>query len=248
MGFREKIKVYRLLPGWYDSANANQKELRNYQGEYGMGKDDAAVKGSTGWPRIAGRYALAVVLVALAVLARRWLVGGFGPMPLFITFYPAVLIAAAVAGGGPGITATILSGLAANYWFIDPYSSFAVYSMNDAIALGIFIGVGLVLSILLERLRRSQWIKAVNAAQEQELALLNMGNLVSLDPDNRIVHWSTGCCRVYGFDVAEAQGRDIDDLLHTRSAQPLEQIRRDLMTHNHWEGEFTRRRKDGAPP
>jgi len=211
-----------------------------------MDKDDAAVRGGTGWRRFAGRYAMTAALVVLAVLARRWLVGSFGPMPLFITFYPAVLIAAAIAGGGPGIVATILSSLAASYWFIEPYGSFAIQSMNEAIALGIFIGVGLVLSLLLERLRRLQWIKAVNAAQEQELALLNMGNLVVLDLDNRIVRWSSGCHRLYGFEAAETKGRDADDLLQTRSAQPLELIRRDLMTHNHWEGEFTRRRKDGT--
>jgi PAS domain S-box-containing protein len=211
-----------------------------------MSKNDATLTGKSGWPGIVIRYALAVALVILAVLARRWLVGSFGPMPLFITFYPAVLIAAAIAGGGPGIIATLLSGLAATYWFIEPFGSFAIHSTNDAIALGIFISVGLVLSILLERLRRSQWIKAVNTAQEQELALLNMGNLMSLDPDHHIVHWSSGCHRLYGFNATEAQGRDVDDLLQTRSAQPLEQIRRYLMTHNHWEGEFTRRRKDGT--
>ena len=50
----------------------------------------------------------------------------FGPLPTFITLYPAVLLAASIGGGGPGILATVLSALAADYWFLPPYGSFSV--------------------------------------------------------------------------------------------------------------------------
>jgi len=208
-------------------------------------RDIKTVKNNADWPRIAIRYAVAVALAAVAVWTRRWLVNSFGPMPLFITFYPAVLLAASIAGGGPGILTSVLSSLAASYWFIAPYQSFAINAPNDVIALGIFFCVSLTLSILMERLRRARWLKAVSVAHEQDLALLDMRNLVSLDLDRRIVRWSKGCSRLYGFDAQEAQGRPVDELLKTTFTQPLEQIRVDLMEHNYWEGELTRQRKDG---
>ena len=34
--------------------------------------------------------------------AARWLVAAFGPLPTFVTFYPAVLLVASIGGGGPG--------------------------------------------------------------------------------------------------------------------------------------------------
>jgi PAS domain S-box-containing protein len=203
------------------------------------------VKDNADWPRIAIRYTVAVALVAVAVSTRRWLVNSFGPMPLFITFYPAVLMAASVAGGGPGILASILSSLAASYWFIAPYNSFTINAPNDAIALGLFFCVSLTLSILMERLHHARWLKAVSIAHEQDLALLDMRNLISLDMDRRIVRWSKGCNRLYGFDEQEAHGRLVDELLKTTFAQPVRQILSDLMEHNYWEGELTRQRKDG---
>ncbi|MDR3578495.1 MAG: PAS domain-containing protein [Oryzomonas sp.] len=203
------------------------------------------MKDNADWPRIAIRYTVTVALVAAAVSTRRWLVNSFGPMPIFITFYPAVLMAASISGGGPGILASVLSSLAASYWFIAPYHSFAVNAPNDAVALGLFFCVSLTLSILMERLRRARWLKAVSVAHEQDLALLDMGNLISLDMDRRIVRWSNGCSRLYGFDAQEAHGRLVDELLKTTLTQPLEQILPDLMEHNYWEGELIRQRKDG---
>jgi PAS domain S-box-containing protein len=198
------------------------------------------------WPRIAIRYAFAVAVVALSTGLRWWLVGSVGPMPLFVTWYPAVLLVATIAGGGPGIVATLLSALAADYWFIEPYRQFSILGASDAVATGIFTGTGIFLSILAERLRRARWAEAVSVTQEQELALLNMGNLLALDLDHRIVRWSEGCRRLYGFDARDAQGQLTHKLLQTHFAQPLEQIHSDLLEKGHWEGEVTRRRKDGA--
>ena len=198
------------------------------------------------WRGIAIRYTFALAMVALAILVRHWLVSTFGPLPTFVIFYPAVLLVASIAGGGPGIMATLLSVLAADYWYFPPYNSFAISSPNDAIALGIFGGASMFLCLLAERLRRARWAEAVSVTQEQELALLDMGNLLALDLDRRIVRWSAGCCRLYGFDALEAQGQMADELLQTCSSQPLEQIQRDLLERGHWEGELNRRSKDGT--
>ena len=121
-------------------------------------------------------YASAVVIVAVAAVLRWRLVDSFGPLPTFLTFYPAVLLVASIGGGGPGILATVLSALAADYWFIPPYGSFRVEAPNDVLALGIFTGTGLFLSVLAERLRRARWAEAVSVAQEQQLEELSRLN------------------------------------------------------------------------
>ena len=82
----------------------------------------------------------------------------------------------ASAGGGPGILATVLSALAADYWFIPPYGSFRIEAPNDVLALGIFTGTGLFLSVLAERLRRARWAEAISVAQEQQLEELSRLN------------------------------------------------------------------------
>ena len=198
------------------------------------------------WPEVAIQYALAVTIVELATLARWWLEQAFGPMPLFITWYPAVLIVATMGGGGPGAAATILSALAADYWFIAPQGQFLIHAPNDAVATGIFTGTGLFTSVLAERLHRARWAEAVSATQEQELALLDMGNLAALDLDHRIVRWSQGCRRLYGYDAQEAQGRLTHELLKTRLQRPQDPIQDVLRQHGYWEGQATRRRKDGT--
>ena len=89
------------------------------------------------------------------------------PMPPFITFYPAVLLVAAIGGGGPGILATVLSALAADYWFLPPYGSFHVAAPNDVLALGIFTARQPFLSVLAERLRRARWAEAFARRAEE---------------------------------------------------------------------------------
>ncbi len=128
------------------------------------------------WAGLAVRYVLAVIVVAVAAVLRWWLMQYFGPLPTFVTFFPAVLLVASLGGGGPGIVATILAALVSDYWFIEPIGSFTVGAPNDMLGLGIFTGSGLILSLLAERLRRARWVEATCAAQQaqlEELARLN---------------------------------------------------------------------------
>jgi len=206
----------------------------------------AGATGNRGsWRGGAIRYLAALVVVALAMLTRQHLASAFGPMPPFITFYPAVLLVASVAGGGPGILTTIISVLAADYWYFQPVGQFSVSSPNEAISLGIFGAASLFLSVLAERLHRARLAEAVSITQQQELALLDMGNLLVLDQERRVLRWSQGCCRLYGFEAGEAQGRPVDELLQTRRSQPWEEVQCSLLEHGYWEGEITRRGKSG---
>lgn len=196
--------------------------------------------------KIAFRYAFAVPVVALAAILRGWLLQSFGPMPLFLTFYPGVLLVATIAGGGPGILTTLLAAIVTDYWFIEPIGSFSIFGTNDAVAIGIFTGTGVFLSILAERMHRARLAETISVTQAEELALLNMGNLMSLDVDHRIIRWSEGNSRLYGFNAQEANGQLTYALLQTQFPKPLKNIHHDLLEKGNWEGEVTRCRKDGT--
>ena len=128
------------------------------------------------WTGIVLRYGSALPIVALAVVLRWRLEESVGPLPTFILFYPAVLLVASVAGGGPGILATVLAALAADYWFIRPYGSFHVDAPNDVLALGIFTGFNLFLCVFMERLRRARWAEAFGIAQRERADVLERQN------------------------------------------------------------------------
>ena len=88
------------------------------------------------WAGIAIRYGFAVISVAVAAVLWQRLAESFGPLPVFITFYPAVLLVASLAGGGPGIVTAVLSALAADYWFLPPYGAFSIDAPNDVLRWG----------------------------------------------------------------------------------------------------------------
>src|SRR5207248_3133118 len=57
---------------------------------------------------------------------------------------------------GPGFLCTILGALAANYFFTEPRFSLQVKSLNAAVALPLFVLVGMIISGLSESLHRAR--------------------------------------------------------------------------------------------
>lgn len=103
------------------------------------------------------RYGTAVALILVAFLLREMIDRYFSiELPAFITFYPAVMAVATLAGFLPGILATFLSALIVDYWIFPPVGHFAITSARDAIALAFFFAMGVFMSLGAERFRQSQ--------------------------------------------------------------------------------------------
>ena len=83
------------------------------------------------------------------------------------------------------------------------------------------------------------------ASPESLLDLLDLGQSLVLDLDGHIVHWTTGCQRLFGFGGKEAVGRLSHELLGTHFPQPMEEIRAQLEQNGHWEGELVHHHQDG---
>ena len=110
--------------------------------------------------RLAARYGVAIVLVALATLVSvtgRSLID----RTLFIFYFAAVAIAAWHGGRGPGLLATGLSILAADYFILPPAYDFE-FRPADALSALIFAGVSVLISSLTDSLRAAR-----NEAEER---------------------------------------------------------------------------------
>src|SRR4030088_2473394 len=101
-------------------------------------------------------YGLAVLAPAVSLLIRWPLWPWLGDAVPHMTFFPAVMIAAYVGGLWPGLLATLLSALAANYFLNKQLASLQFKSVNDAAALVLFLLVGAIISGLSESLHRAR--------------------------------------------------------------------------------------------
>lgn len=124
------------------------------------------------------RYAIAVLLSLAALWVRVFLDGVFDGYP-FLTFFPAVLLAALLGGLGPGLMAMILCGLLAQYFLIGPKHSLEIAEPSGWIALGIYGAtaagmVGLVHKITLAyegQLETKNALSELNRTLEEKVAL-----------------------------------------------------------------------------
>lgn len=69
------------------------------------------------------RYAVALALFLIGLSLRFTILSGQHG-PAFVTFYPAIIIGFYLCGTGPGVLLVFLSGIAGEYFFIDPIQAF----------------------------------------------------------------------------------------------------------------------------
>jgi signal transduction histidine kinase len=113
------------------------------------------------------QYAFAVTVTVLAALLRTELTPLWGPKLPLITFYPAIVASAWFGGFGPGLAATLLSAMIAEYFWMARTSGVAPQYLPDAIALAMFVAIGLFISAVTEALYRTQRRQAVERARAE---------------------------------------------------------------------------------
>src|ERR1700680_4235826 len=101
-------------------------------------------------------YSLAVLAPAVSLVVRWPLWPVLGDAVPHMTFFPAVMIAAYFGGFWPGLLATLVSAVTANYFLTQQLPSFQVKSVNDGVAVILFVLVGTIISGLCESLHRAR--------------------------------------------------------------------------------------------
>ena len=103
------------------------------------------------------RYGSALAAVGAGLLLRLGLTALVGPgLPTYVTFYPPVMVAALLCGFGPGLLATLIVALVADYWLLDPLGQFGISSPAEAVGLAFFSGMGVFMSVVAELYRRAR--------------------------------------------------------------------------------------------
>src|ERR1700682_676739 len=101
-------------------------------------------------------YGMAVLAPAVSLLVRWPLWPVLGDAVPHMTFFPAFMIAAYFGGFWPGLLATLVSAVTANYFLTEQLPSFQVKSVNDVVALILFVLVGTIISGRGESLHRAR--------------------------------------------------------------------------------------------
>ncbi|HTB93244.1 MAG TPA: PAS domain S-box protein [Candidatus Sulfotelmatobacter sp.] len=81
---------------------------------------------------------------------------------------------------------------------------------------------------------------------KQQASLLDLAPVMVRDMEGRIVLWSRGAEKIYGFTKEEAVGRNSHELLQTELPAPHWAVDKVLRTEGAWEGELRHRTRDGG--
>ena len=201
-------------------------------------------------------FGITIAGVALATLTR-WAIGAYvlDRIP-FTTYYPAILIAALIGGLWQGVLATILSGLAAWFFFMPPRFEFSI-DWARGVALFTFLFVALLLVALVTalnlaiRLLRNEieQRRRVELASHRLAAIVasSQDAIVAKDLNGIITEWNAGAERLFGYTADEAIGKHVSMLIppdrHNEEPYILERIRRGEPVDHY---ETVRRRRDGS--
>lgn len=143
------------------------------------------------WARTALAYLLTVLATVLTTLALNTLRQGISPTIISLLYLLPVGLAAALWGIGPAVVAALLSFLALNYYFIPPYYSLMVHQTQDLLGLFVFLGVSILISQLVGRVRHS--LLQATAREHDAVRLYELsGHLVGLHDEQAIARAVAG--------------------------------------------------------
>lgn len=130
-------------------------------------------------------YGLAVAAFALAFVVRAALSETLPPGFPYLTFFPAVIITAFVAGTGPGIACALLSGLAAWSYFIPPTGLLPV-SGGKVLAIGFYVLIVAVDIVLIHLTRVAA--ERLRAEQERTAELYDVQRTLFQELQHRVAN------------------------------------------------------------
>ena len=144
-----------------------------------MGRGRGLPRAAGGLPlrrRLAG-YALAVLLAPLLTLFLASFRSSINLTSDVLFFLVAVIAVALVGGFVPAVLEAIAGSLLLNYYFTPPIHQWTIAEANNALALGIFVVVGLVVSSVVDgAARRSK--QAARASAESEMLVTAAGSVL----------------------------------------------------------------------
>jgi PAS domain S-box-containing protein len=168
------------------------------------------------------QYALAILATVVAA-ALRWLLGfAFGDVPPFVTFFPAVIVAALFGGLSAGLLSTLLSGVFAAALPIPPSGSLVI-KHNDAAAIALFLINGALVTVVADGFRKKK-IEAetarINEEQFRTLFEATGVGMAQADPaSGRLLRANPKWLKMMGYEKEDLKDKTFSDLTHPEDRQ-----------------------------
>jgi PAS domain S-box-containing protein len=162
---------------------------------------------STPLERPVTRYAAGLAIFFLALALRLAILPITGGIP-FLTFYPAVTLAALLCGTGPAMMVIVLGCLAGNYFFMGPY--YTITCTPGAIAaMAVFTLSGLLICMIVRRNRKEEAAQALLAA----IVISSQSAIISKTIKGVITSWNPAAEQLFGYPATEAIGKPVTILI-----------------------------------
>jgi PAS domain S-box-containing protein len=124
------------------------------------------------------------------------------------------------------------------------WASVVITAMRDE--RGTLIGFAKVTRDLTDRQQSLEQLRRTADEVRSLLNILDHANILIRDLQDRIILWTGGATKMYGFSKEDALHRLSQDLLLPTFREPLESIRQVLFDRGSWQGEVVHRKSDGT--
>jgi two-component system sensor histidine kinase KdpD len=122
-------------------------------------------------------YLLAALLAPLLTFALANFRSGLNLISDVLVFLVAVVVVALVGGFVPAVLLAVVGSLLLNYYFIPPIHQFTIAEVNNALALGVFVVVALLVSSVVDTAAR-RTRQAARAGAESQLLTTTAGSVL----------------------------------------------------------------------
>ena len=144
-----------------------------------------------------------------ALLVSLKLISLMGSAPVLMIFLVPIVLSAYIGGLGPGLTATALAALFADYFILSPSHSFHIALATDRVRWALLIVMGVLVSSMSEALHRSRW-RAEEDRRQYAMTLGSIGDaVITTDIQGRITLLNGEAERLTGWTNGEARGQPL---------------------------------------
>jgi PAS domain S-box-containing protein len=174
-------------------------------------------------------YGVAVAVASFAVLLRWALDPVLSAVGVpYITFYPAILVAALFGGFRGGLATLVLCSLAAWYLFLPPYFSFEL-SPQQVFSLLLFLALGALDLVLVSLLNAALDRIVTQEANLRTLIDAAPNGIVVVDQDGAITLVNPSAEKMFGYTRQQLIGQSVEILVPNGSRTAHNKLRHTYM-------------------
>ncbi|HUO08411.1 MAG TPA: DUF4118 domain-containing protein [Phycisphaerae bacterium] len=146
------------------------------------------------------RYVVAFTFVITAAAVRLAFLQVLGTSSFFISFYPAVMLAALYGGFGPGMLAALVSAMLTDYFMARPAGRLFVNTPAEWLAISVFLVGCAMVSTIAEALRHAQR-RAIDAETQSQIVAARQRDLEALRESEDRLRFALETSRTGAWDL-----------------------------------------------